>query len=98
MNCFLWILTKSDDDFYRYFPLERSKPFVPAFELSADIKRHKSKQNTLPSELKALLEGEDIGTGVRAMMSFPICMGKLKLTQNGLRLKREVAGAVTLYN
>jgi len=62
MNCFLRILTKSDNDFYEYFPLEKSKIFVPAFHLSEDIKPCKSKQNVLLSELKALLEKGDIGT------------------------------------
>ena len=62
MNCFLRILTKSDNDFYEYFPQERSKLFVPAFHLSADIKPRKSNQNVLPSDLKAILEKGDIGT------------------------------------
>lgn len=62
MNCFLRILTKSDNDFYQYFPPERSKLFVPAFHLSADIKPRKSNQNVLLSDLKALLENGDIGT------------------------------------
>ena len=57
MNCFLQILTKSDSDFYTHFQPERSKPFIPAFFLSADIKP----SNAHPSELTEMLEKLDIG-------------------------------------
>jgi hypothetical protein len=61
LNCFLRILTKSDNDFYGYFPAERSKIFIPAFHLSADIRPRKSNQNVPLSDLKALLGKGDIG-------------------------------------
>jgi hypothetical protein len=62
MNSFLQILTKSDNDFYRHIPTEKSKLFIPAFDLSADNKPCKSKKNVIPFELKALVEKGDIGT------------------------------------
>jgi len=62
MNCFLRILTKSDNDFDQYFPPEGSKIFVPAFHLSMDIMPRKSNQNVVLSELKALIAKGDIRT------------------------------------